>query len=233
MMKTIGMIGGMSWESSLEYYRLMNEEVRSRLGGSHSVDCLLYSFDFQEVEDLQHRGDWNQLTREMVKQGMNLKRGGAEFLVICTNTMHKMAPDLERETGLRVLHIADATGREIKKRGLSKVLLLGTKFTMEGEFYRGVLKENHGIDVVIPNDEDRELVHRVIYQELVRGKIEDESRAEYVRIIEASKKTGAEGVVLGCTEIPLLIHQKDVSIPVFDTTAIHSIAAVDWALEAE
>jgi aspartate racemase len=232
-MKTIGMIGGMSWESSLEYYRLMNEEVRARLGGSHSVDCLLYSFDFQDVEDLQHQGDWNQLTQEMVKQGMNLKRGGAEFLVICTNTMHKMAADLERETGLGVLHIADATGRAIKKQGLSKVLLLGTKFTMEGEFYRGVLKENHEIDVVIPNDEDRELVHRVIYQELVRGKIEDESRAEYVRIIESSKKAGAEGVVLGCTEIPLLIHQKDVSIPVFDTTAIHSIAAVDWALEVE
>lgn len=230
-MKTIGMIGGMSWESSLEYYRLMNEEVRARLGGSHSVDCLLYSFDFQEVEDLQHQGDWDQLTQEMVKQGMNLKRGGAEFLVICTNTMHKMAPDLERETGLRVLHIADATGRAIKKQGLSKVLLLGTKFTMEGEFYRGILKEKHGIDIVTPNDEDRDFIHRVIYQELVRGKIEDESRAEYVRIIEASKKAGAAGVVLGCTEIPLLIHQKDVSIPVFDTTAIHSIAAVDLALE--
>lgn len=230
-MKTIGMIGGMSWESSLEYYRLMNEEVRARLGGSHSVDCLLYSFDFQKIEELQHQGDWEELTREMVKQGMNLKQGGAEFLVICTNTMHKMAPDLERETGLRVLHIADATGKEIKRRGLSKVLLLGTKFTMEGEFYRAVLKENHGIDVVIPGDEDREIVHHVIYQELVKGKICDKSRAEYARIIEQSKEAGAEGVVLGCTEIPLLIHQEDVSIPVFDTTAIHSIAAVDWALE--
>ena len=230
-MKTIGMIGGMSWESSLEYYRLMNEEVRARLGGSHSVDCLLYSFDFQEIEELQHQGDWDRLTREMVKQGMNLKRGGAEFLVICTNTMHKMAPDLERETGLRVLHIADVTGKEIKRQGLSKVLLLGTKFTMEGEFYKAVLKEKHGIDVVIPRDEDREIVHRVIYQELVKGKICDESRAEYARIIEESKRAGAEGVVLGCTEIPLLIHQEDVSIPVFDTTAIHSIAAVDWALE--
>lgn len=230
-MKTIGMIGGMSWESSLEYYRLMNQEVRMRLGGSHSVDCLLYSFDFQKIEELQHQGDWEELTREMVKQGMNLKQGGAEFLVICTNTMHKMAPDLERETGLRVLHIADATGKEIKRRGLSKVLLLGTKFTMEGEFYRAVLKENHGIDVVIPGDEDREIVHRVIYQELVKGKIWDKSRVEYARIIEESKGAGAEGVVLGCTEIPLLIHQEDVSIPVFDTTAIHSIAAVDWALE--
>ncbi len=230
-MKTIGMIGGMSWESSLEYYRLMNEEVRARLGGSHSVDCLLYSFDFQEIEELQHQGDWDRLTREMVKQGMNLKRGGAEFLVICTNTMHKMAPDLERETGLRVLHIADVTGKEIKRQGLSKVLLLGTKFTMEGEFYKAVLKEKHGIDVVIPRDEDREIVHRVIYQELVKGKICDESRAEYARIIEESKRAGAEGVVLGCTEIPLLIHQEDVSVPVFDTTAIHSIAAVDWALE--
>lgn len=229
-MKTIGLIGGMSWESSLEYYRLINEDVRTRLGASHSADCLMYSFDFQMIEDLQHRGEWKALTQVMVEAAMNVKRGGAEFLIICTNTMHKMAPDIERETGLSVLHIADATGCEIKRRGLKKVLLLGTKFTMEGDFYRNVLKENHGVDVVIPNEADRELVHQVIYKELVQGKIDDQSREAYKRIIEASKDLGAEGVVLGCTEIPLLVHQDDVSIPVFDTTAIHSRAAVDWAL---
>lgn len=229
-MKTIGLLGGMSWESSLEYYRLLNEGVRERLGGSHSADCLMYSFDFQAVENLQHAGDWDALSRAMVDQAMNLKGGGAECVVICTNTMHKMAPEIEAATQLPVIHIADVTGGEIRRRGLKKVLLLGTRFTMEGDFYRKVLVDKHGIEVEIPAEEDRQLVHDVIYGELVQGKVLDESRQAYVRIIEASKKQGVEGVVLGCTEIPLLIHQADVSIPVFDTTAIHAKAAVDWAL---
>jgi len=229
-LKTIGLLGGMSWESSLEYYRLLNEEVLERLGGSHSADCLMYSFDFQTVENLQHAGDWDALTRAMVDQAMNLKGGGAECVVICTNTMHKMAPEIETATQLPVIHIADVTGVEIRKQGLKKVLLLGTRFTMEGDFYRKVLMDKHGIEVVIPAEEDRRIVHDVIYGELVQGKVLDESRQAYARIIEASKKQGAEGVILGCTEIPLLIHQKDASIPVFDTTAIHAKAAVDWAL---
>lgn len=229
-MKTIGLLGGMSWESSLEYYRLLNEGVRERLGGSHSADCLMYSFDFQAVEALQHAGDWDALTQEMVTQSLNLKRGGAECILICTNTMHMMAPDIEQATGLPVLHIADVTGAAVREQGLRKVLLLGTRFTMEGDFYRNVLEEKHGVDVIIPVEEDRAVVHEVIYGELVQGKVLDESRKAYARIIEAAKEEGAEGVILGCTEIPLLIHQEDVTIPVFDTTAIHAKAAVEWAL---
>lgn len=230
-MKTIGLLGGMSWESSLEYYRIINEEVKLKLGGSHSAKCIMFSFDFYDVEALQHKVEWDALTKEMVTQATNLKHAGAEFIVICTNTMHLMAPNIEQETGLKVLHIADATGKSIKLKGLKMVALLGTKFTMEGDFYKDILKENHGIEVIIPTEMDRQIIHDIIYEELVVGIINPESKLKYAEIIEKLAYNGAEGVILGCTEIPLLIKQQDVSIPVFDTTDIHSKAAVKFALE--
>lgn len=229
-MKTIGLLGGMSWESSLEYYRIINEETKKSLGQSHSSKCLMYSFDFQEIESLQHKGDWEQLTSEMILQATNLKKAGADFIVICTNTMHLMAPDIEAKTGLKVLHIADATGAEIRKQGFKKVALLGTNFTMQGTFYKDVLKERQDVDVIIPEDVDRKLVHDIIYNELVLGTINNESKKKYIEIINKLSKKGAEGVILGCTEIPLLIKQEDVDIPVFDTTEIHSKAAVRYAI---
>ena len=225
-MKTIGLLGGMSWESSLEYYRVINEETRKQLGGSHSAKCLMYSFNFNEIEMLQHGGKWDELTNEIVLQSQKLKDGGAEFLLICTNTMHIMAPEIEKGTGLKVLHIADATGEEIKRRDMKKVGLIGTKFTMEGTFYKDRLKENHNIEVIIPDEEDRVIAHEIIYNELVVGKITDSSRKKYIEIIEKLAQKGAEGVILGCTEIPLLIKQSDVKVPVFDTTTIHAKAAV-------
>lgn len=229
-MKTIGMLGGMSWESTLEYYRYINMAVKERLGDSHSAPCLLYSFDFHEMKILQHEGKWEELTRQMVEQALNLKKAGAEFIIICTNTMHLMAPDIERETGLEVLHIADAAGAAIKKKGLEKVALLGTKFTMEGAFYKDVLKNNHAVETIIPCEEDREMVHNIIYNELIKGDIREKSRETYAHIIKKLEGQGAQGVILGCTEIPLLIRQQDVSIPIFDTTLIHSMAAVEFAL---
>lgn len=229
-MKKIGIIGGMSWESSLEYYRIMNETVKQELGGTHSANCLMYSFDFQQVETLQHENKWEELTNLMVHEAQNLKQAGADFIVIATNTMHLMAPDIEKTTGLKVLHIADVTGEEILSRGLTKVLLLGTKFTMEGDFYTKRLQDM-GIDVVIPNAKDRQIIHNVIYHELILGEIKPESKAEYKRIIESMASEGAEGVILGCTEIPLLIQDTDVSIDVLDTTLIHSTKAVKYALE--
>lgn len=232
-MKTIGMIGGMSWESSLEYYRIFNETVKAKLGGFHSAQCLMYSVDFAEVEHLQHANRWDELTAMMVAAARRLKAGGADFIVIATNTMHIMAADIEAQTGLPVLHIAEVTGRKIAAQGLHRVALLGTKFTMEGDFYRQVLRDQFGIGVIIPEAEERDLVHRVIYQELCLGVIHSESRAAYQKIIQGLAQRGAEGVILGCTEIPLLIHAGDVDIPVFDTTAIHAEAAVELALADE
>lgn len=228
-MKKVGLLGGMSWESSIEYYRIMNQSVSARLGGSHSANCLLHSFDFHEVETLQHQGKWDELTALMVAEANNLKKAGAECIVICTNTMHLMAPDIEEATGLEVIHIADATADAILSEGIGKVLLLGTKFTMEGTFYRDRL-EKRGIAVEIPEEEDRQIVHDIIYNELVKGVIRQESRDAYVRIIEKMTATGIEGVILGCTEIPLLVKQGDIRIKLFDTTDIHANAAVNWAL---
>ena len=230
-MKTIGLIGGLSWESSVEYYRIINELVRDKLGGSHSAKSIMYSVDFSEAEQLQHQGDWDQLTEMMIDAGMRLKNGGAEFLVICTNTMHKTADAVESHTGIPLLHIADAAATEIKKMGLQKVALLGTKFTMEQDFYKDRLIGKHGIEVIIPDQDEREAIHSVIYNELVLGKILKSSRETFVKIIEHVESRGAEGVVLGCTEIPLLIGQKDSAIPVFDTTKIHASAAVDFSLK--
>lgn len=229
-MKTIGLIGGMSWESSLEYYRILNEETKLLAGETHSSKCIMTSFDFHVIKTLQHAGDWKTLTEMMNAEAEKLKNAGSDFIVICTNTMHIMAPAIESKVGLPVLHIADATGAAIKSKGLKQVLLLGTNFTMESDFYRDVLLRLHGIEVVIPDYEDRMIIHNIIYDELVLGKINEASRNQYIAIIEKHAANGAEGVVLGCTEIPLLIKQEHVSIPIFDTTTIHAKAAVKYAL---
>ena len=230
ILKTIGLIGGMSWESSLEYYKIINEATKERLGGLHSVKCLMYSVDFHEIEVLQHQNRWDELTEIMVDAGMKLKNGGADFIIICTNTMHKMAGDIEKMVGLKVLHIAEVTGEEVVQQGLKKVGLLGTKFTMEQDFYKKVLSDKFNINVIIPDEDDREIIHDVIYNELCKGDINESSKKEYIRIINNLVQKGAKGIVLGCTEIPLLIKQEDVSVPIFDTTSIHAISAVEYAL---
>ena len=229
-MKTMGLIGGMSWESSLEYYRIVNETVKEKLGGLHSCKCLMYSVDFGVIEALQHQNKWDELTKLMIEAAQNLKHGGADFIVICTNTMHKMAPEIETATGLNVLHIADFTGAAISKDQIQKVGLLGTRFTMEGDFYKKRLKDNYDIEVIIPEDADRQIIHDIIYNELCLGLIKDDSRQKYIDIINKLCANGAEGIILGCTEIPLLIKQSDVLIPVYDTTKIHAESAVDFAL---
>jgi aspartate racemase len=230
-MKTIGLIGGMSWESSLEYYRIINEAVKKELGKSHSAKCIMYSFDFQEIEELQLSGEWSKLNEEMLKATYNLKNAGADFIVICTNTMHKMADLIENNSGLPLIHIADATAENIRKEGLKKVALLGTKFTMEEDFYKKKIRDKYDIELIIPESSEREVIHKVIYEELVRGIIKESSRKEYKNIIKSLSSRGAEGIILACTEIPLLIKQRDIEIPVFDTTKIHSIAAVKYALK--
>ena len=230
-MKTIGLIGGMSWESSLEYYRIINETVRSKLGSFHSAKCLMYSVDFEKIEVLQHENKWDELTDIMVEIAKKLKNAGADFIIICTNTMHKMAEDIEEKAQIKVLHIAEATGKEIIKRRIKKIGLLGTNFTMEQDFYKKVLKDSFNIEVIIPNESERGIIHKVIYDELCKGIISEESKNEYIKIINNLVLSGAEGIVLGCTEIPLLIKQEDVKIPIFDTTIIHSISAVEFALD--
>jgi aspartate racemase len=230
-MKTIGLLGGMSWESTLEYYRIINQAVKARLGGSHSARCMLYSVDFAEVEALQHAGQWDALTEAMLAAVRRLEQGGADCLVICTNTMHRMADEIQAATSLPLLHIADATAAAIKNQGLNTVGLLGTRFTMEGNFYRGTLEHEHGLTVLIPDDISREAVHRVIYDELIHGIIRAESKRIYLDVIAKLVENGAQGIILGCTEIPLLVKQSDLAPPVFDTTAIHAQAAVEWALQ--
>ncbi|MCL7997880.1 aspartate/glutamate racemase family protein [Brucella sp. 21LCYQ03] len=229
-MKTIGLIGGMSWESSQEYYRIINREVRARLGGTHSAKSLMWSMDFAEIEHLQHQGKWDELTKLMIEAAQNLEKGGADFILICTNTMHKMAADIERATSIPLVHIADPTAEKIKATGFSKVGLLGTAFTMEQNFYKGRLASKYGLDVLTPDDADRKTVHDVIYQELVVGDVRDVSREKYRAVINRLVERGAEAIILGCTEIMLLIGQQDSPVPVFDTTRLHAEAAVDWAL---
>lgn len=230
-MKTIGMIGGMSWESSLEYYRLVNEGVKTGLGGLHSAKCVLVSVDFDEIEVLQREGRWDEATQAMINAARQVQAGGADFLLICTNTMHKMAGEVQASIDIPLLHIADATAEVIRVRGLQKIGLLGTRFTMEEDFYRGRLAEKHGLDVLIPSAADRAIVHRVIYEELVLGQIVPASKAEYRRIIESLVAQGAEGIILGCTEIGLLVKDEDSSVPLFDTTRVHAQAAVEMALK--
>ncbi|MCP4727515.1 MAG: aspartate/glutamate racemase family protein [bacterium] len=230
-MKTIGMLGGMSWESSLEYYRIVNEEVKSRLGGFHSAKCLMYSVDFAEIEELQHKDEWKKLTQMMIDSAIMIEKGGADFLVICTNTMHLMAEDVADNINIPLIHIADAAAEEIKKLGLKKVGLLGTKFTMEKEFYKVRLKEKHGIETIIPDESGRQIVHDGVYNEFTQGTISDGTRLKYREVIRNLADNGAEAVVLGCTEIPLFIKADDSPIPLMDTTTIHAVAAVDFALK--
>jgi aspartate racemase len=229
-MKTIGLIGGMSWESSLHYYRIINETVRARLGGLHSAKCLMYSVDFDEIERMQARNEWNEAARVLSDAAQRLERGGADFLVLCTNTMHKVADAVASTVAIPLLHIADATAELIRRSELTRVALIGTRFTMEAEFYRGRLHDKHGLDVISPDERARGAIHRVIYDELCRGVVRPESRRMFTSIIDDLVARGAQGVILGCTEIMLLIHPEDVSVPTFDTTTIHATAAVELAL---
>lgn len=229
-MKTIGLIGGMSWESSLEYYRIINEQVKEKLGGLHSAKSLMYSVDFDEIEKLQHQGNWQEATKLMIDATQRLERGGADFVVICTNTMHKMADDVQNSVKIPLLHIADATAEKIKVKGLRKIGLLGTKFTMEEDFYKGRLIKKYGLNVLIPDEKDRQIVHDVIYHELCLGIINQSSKDQFIRIINSLIDNGAEAVILGCTEIPLLVKQEDVKVLLFDTTRIHAESAVEYSL---
>ncbi|USG66978.1 aspartate/glutamate racemase family protein [Brevibacillus ruminantium] len=231
-MKTIGLIGGMSWESSAVYYRLLNEAVKMERGDLHSAKCLLFSVDFAEIAHLQHQGEWTELGAEMVRAAQRLESAGAEMIVLCTNTMHKVAEEIEAQVPLPFIHIADATAHSIKASGLTRVGLLATRFTMEEEFYTGRLRDKHGLDVLIPSEEDREAVHAIIYKELCQGVIREESKGRYLEVIRRLIEQGAEGIILGCTEIGLLIGQEDCAVPVFDTTKIHAEAAVRYALGA-
>lgn len=229
--KVIGLLGGMSWESSAEYYRIVNEAVRERLGGLHSARVLMWSFDFAEVEELQHDGRWDEALVLMIEAARRLERGGADFIVICTNTMHRMAEEVSEGIGVPLLHIADPTAERIRDGGFRRVGLLGTAFTMEQEFYKGRLAARHGLDVLVPEPTDRGIVHRIIYDELVRGRVEALSREAYRGVIARLVAAGAEAIILGCTEIMLLVGPEDSAVPLFDTTRIHAEAAVDMALD--
>ena len=232
-MKTIGLIGGMSWESSIEYYRIINETVRDQLGGLHSAASVMVSVDFAEIEALQHAGAWDELTQRMITAARQVQAGGADFVILCTNTMHKMADDIAAAIDIPFLHIADATAARIRDQGLETIGLLGTRFTMEEDFYKGRLESRHGLRVLIPDPEERADVHRIIYQELVVGHIRPESKARYIEIMEHLVERGAQGIILGCTEIGLLVDQDDIAVPVFDTTLIHAQVAVEYALGRE
>jgi aspartate racemase len=229
-LKVIGLIGGMSWNSTLEYYRLINEMTAARLGGLHSSHLVLYSLDFEEIERTQREARWDDAADILVRAGFALKQAGADFLLICTNTMHKVADVVAERTGLPILHIADVTGSVITKHGLHQVGLLGTKFVMEEPFYRDRLKERFDINVVVPAEDEQATVHNIIYEELCQGRITDSSRRACIDIINKLIEQGAEGIVLGCTELPLLIHPGDLQIPLFDTTRLHAEAAVELAL---
>ncbi|OEH84295.1 aspartate racemase [Desulfuribacillus stibiiarsenatis] len=230
-MKRIGMLGGMSWESTVEYYKIINEEVKSRLGGLHSANCLLHSVDFGVVESYMRNGQWDDVARILIAAAKTLENGGADFIITCTNTMHKLADQIQNNIGIPLLHIADATADEIKKAHIKTVGLLGTRPTMEMDFYRSKLKEQ-GIEVIIPDEEDRAIIHQVIFEELCLGMIREQSKQEYLRIMDIMISMGAEGIILGCTEIPLLIQQADVKVPLFNTTHIHAIIAVEKSLES-
>ena len=229
-MKKIGLIGGMSWESSLVYYKLLNEKVRELRGGFHSARCIMESLDFAQIESLQHQNDWTSLNKLMAEAAGNLEKAGADLIVLCTNTMHLCQEAIREAVSIPFLHIASATGQRIVEQKLRTVALLGTKFTMEKDFYKQVLADEFGIQTLVPNKPQREEVHRIIYKELVHGQVREDSRKTFQKIISNLQQDGAEGVILGCTEIPLLIKPEDVEIPVFDTTAIHAEEAVRRAL---
>ena len=230
-MQTIGLIGGMSWESTIPYYRQINEAIKERLGGLHSAKIILYSVNFQEIEQLQHQGKWDEAGKILADTALLLQQAGADFLVLCTNTMHKVAPAIESTTQIPLLHIADPTAQAIKQAGYKRVALMGTRFTMEQDFYRGRLSHKHGIEVLVPGTEDRSQVHQIIYDELCLGILKESSRQTYREVIQRLASQGAEAVILGCTEISLLIGAKDSPLPLFDTTAIHASAAAKQALQ--
>ena len=229
-MKTIGLIGGMSWESTVTYYQIINKTIKQVLGGLHSAKTLLYSVDFAEIEECQANGEWEKSAQILSEAAVNLEKAGADYIIICTNTMHKVAPEIQKHISIPIIHIAEATAGELKKNGISKVGLLGTKYTMTQEFYKNKLIDA-GIDVVIPNREEVEIVNNIIYNELCLGIISEESKLKYLAIIDELEKNGAQGVILGCTEIGLLIQQKEVKLPVFDTTQIHATKAALLAIE--
>ncbi|WP_342535520.1 aspartate/glutamate racemase family protein [Lysinibacillus sp. FSL K6-1151] len=231
-MKTIGLIGGMSWESSAAYYRLMNEQVKQRLGGLHSAKCILYSVDFQQIEHFQAKGEWDKAGNVLAQAAQSLERAGADFVIICTNTMHKVIDIIEAAITIPILHIADATARQIKEAGLQKIALLGTKYTMEQAFYKARV-EGFGIEVIVPDSHERMEVNRIIYEELCLGIIKQDAKTYYIQVVEELVQAGAQGVILGCTEIGLLIQQEDISVPVFDTAAIHAHTAVSMAIQEE
>lgn len=231
-MKTIGLIGGMSWESTLFYYRHINEAVRKRLGGLHSAKLLLYSVDFDPIERLQHAGNWDATAKILSGAARSLQAGGADFFLICTNTMHRVAETVAQSVDIPLLHIADGTAAVLKSEQISRIGLLGTSFTMEQAFYKDRLTRQHGIEVVVPDSEDREVVHHIIYQELCLGEVKPASRDRYLHIVDKLVRQGAEGVILGCTEIGMLIEQSDTPVRLFDTTAIHANEAVKFAFDA-
>ena len=230
-MKTIGMIGGMSWESSIEYYRIINQTVRARLGGLHSAKSIMVSVEFAEIEALQHQDRWDELATIMIDAARSLERGGADFVIICTNTMHKLYDKVQNSIDIPMLNIADATAARINADGIDRVALLGTRFTMEEDFYKGRLTERFGLDVIIPEQDEIDIVHRVIYDELCAGIIKPDSKQKYAAIIRRLISTGARGIILGCTEIGLLVKPEDSSVALFDTTEIHAQEAVRYALE--
>ena len=228
--RTIGLLGGMSWESSSEYYRLLNQAVRERLGGLHSAECVMWSVDFAAIEELQRSGDWDEAARRLVGLARRVERAGAECLVLCTNTMHRLADDIQAAIDIPLLHIADATAARVRAAGIASVGLLATRYTMEQAFYRGRLADRHGLEVLVPPEPDLSLVHDVIYRELCRGQVREASREAYRRVISELEAAGAGGIIYGCTEIDLLVGPDDASVPVFDSTRIHVNAAVEWAL---
>ena len=230
-MKTIGLVGGLSWESSKEYYRIINETVNERLGGLHSAKCMLYSLDFAEIRKIQQTKGYDEVTKILIDAAQRLEAAGADIVVICANTMHKFVPEIQRRIHVPIIHIADATAEKILEKGLKKVGLLGTKMTMEEDFYKGRIRERFGIDVLVPDKDERDFIERVIFDELCVGKMNPSSKERFKEIIGNLVDSGAEGIILGCTEIPLLIKQEDVNVPVFDTTEIHAKAAVEFALK--
>jgi len=231
IMKTIGMLGGMSWESTASYYKALNEGVRDALGGLHSAKICMYSVDFDQIEKLQHQGNWDATAEILSQAACKIEAGGADFLLICTNTMHKVAPEIEKAISIPLLHIADATAERLKENNVKRVGLLGTRFTMEEDFYKGRLTDKFDIDVLVPGSDDMDIIHNVIYSELCLGRISENSRLKYLDIIDSLYERGAEAVILGCTEIALLVQQHHTTVPLYDTTEIHASFAVQQALQ--
>lgn len=229
-MKTIGLLGGMSWESTANYYKAINQEVKQRLGGLSSAKICLYSVNFADIEQLQHQGEWQKTADILSEAAQSVEKSGADFLLICTNTMHKVAPEIESAINIPLLHIADTTGQQLVQNGINSVGLLGTQFTMEQEFYKKRLTDKFGIEVLVPQEKERKQVHEIIYNELCRGEIKQSSKETYLDIIDNLKQEGAEAIILGCTEIAMLVKPEDTSVPLYDTAAIHASAAVDMAL---